>query len=106
MGFQTGTTAGRGIMEDQRRGLLGQAMDLNALKWLSLLIMVQQAGHRREGVSAPLRKVSPRSNQGYKEEEEAVMMYLQTHLALAAVDPGKKEWTLGVGLSEVHAGAL
>ena len=106
MGFQTGTTAGRGIMEDQRRGLLGQAMDLNALKWLSLLILVQQAGHRREGLSAPLRKVSHHANLDYKEEEEAVLTYLQSHPALAAVDPGKKEWTLGVELCDIHAGAL
>jgi hypothetical protein len=44
MGFPTGTTNVHGISEQQRRFLLGQAMDLNCLTWVVSLVVVE---HRR-----------------------------------------------------------
>jgi hypothetical protein len=37
MGFQKGSTIEGGIIEGQRRAVLGQAMDMNALTWLLIL---------------------------------------------------------------------
>jgi hypothetical protein len=44
MGFPTGTTNVHGISEQQRRFLLGQAMDLNYLIWVVSLVVAE---HRR-----------------------------------------------------------
>jgi hypothetical protein len=44
MGFPTGTTNVHGISEQQRRFLLGQAMDLNCLTWVVSLVVAE---HRR-----------------------------------------------------------
>jgi len=42
MGFPTGTTNVPGISEQQRRGLIGQAMDLNCLTWVVSLLVAEQ----------------------------------------------------------------
>jgi hypothetical protein len=42
MGFSTGTTNVHGISEQQRRFLLGQAMDLNCLTWVVSLVVAEQ----------------------------------------------------------------
>ena len=42
MGFPTRTTQVSGISEQQRQFLLGQAMDLNCLIWVVLLVVVEQ----------------------------------------------------------------
>jgi hypothetical protein len=42
MGFPTGTTNVNGISEQQRRFLLGQAMDLNYLTWVVSLVVAEQ----------------------------------------------------------------
>jgi hypothetical protein len=42
MGFPTGTTNMHGISEQQRRFLLGQAMDLNCLTWVVSLVVAEQ----------------------------------------------------------------
>jgi hypothetical protein len=42
MGFPTGTTNVHGISEQQRRFLLGQAMDLNCLTWVVSLVVTEQ----------------------------------------------------------------
>jgi hypothetical protein len=42
MGFPTGTTNVHGISEQQRRFLLGQAMDLNCLTWVVSLVVAEQ----------------------------------------------------------------
>jgi hypothetical protein len=42
MGFPTGTTNVHGISEQQRRFLLGQAMDLNCLTWVISLVVAEQ----------------------------------------------------------------
>jgi hypothetical protein len=42
MGFPTGTTNVHGISEQQRRFLLGQAMDLNCLIWAVSLVVAEQ----------------------------------------------------------------
>jgi site-specific DNA-cytosine methylase len=42
MGFPTGTTNVHGISEQQRRFLLGQAMDLNYLTWVVSLVVAEQ----------------------------------------------------------------
>jgi hypothetical protein len=42
MDFSTGTTNVHGISEQQRRFLLGQAMDLNCLTWVVSLVVVEQ----------------------------------------------------------------
>jgi hypothetical protein len=42
MGFPTGTTNVNGISEQQRRFLLGQAMDLNCLTWIVSLVVAEQ----------------------------------------------------------------
>jgi hypothetical protein len=42
MGFPTSTTNVNGISEQQRRFLLGQAMDLNYLTWVVSLVVVEQ----------------------------------------------------------------
>jgi hypothetical protein len=42
MGFPTGTTQVAGILEQQRRFLLGQAMDPNYLIWVVSLVVVEQ----------------------------------------------------------------
>jgi hypothetical protein len=42
MGFPTGTTNVHGILEQQRRFLLGEAMDLNYLTWVVSLVVVEQ----------------------------------------------------------------
>ena len=42
MGFPTGTTNVPGISEQQRRYLLGQAMDLNCLTWIVSLLVAEQ----------------------------------------------------------------
>jgi hypothetical protein len=42
MGFPTGTTNVHGMSEQQRRFLLGQAMDLNCLTWVVSLVVAKQ----------------------------------------------------------------
>jgi hypothetical protein len=42
MGFSTGTTNVHDISEQQRRFLLGQAMDLNCLTWVVFLVVAEQ----------------------------------------------------------------
>jgi hypothetical protein len=42
MGFPTSTTNVHGISEQQRRFLLGQAMDLNCLTWIVSLVVAEQ----------------------------------------------------------------
>jgi hypothetical protein len=41
MGFPTGTTNVHGMSEQQRRFLLGQAMDLNCLTWVVSLVVAE-----------------------------------------------------------------
>jgi hypothetical protein len=41
MGFSTGTTNVHGILEQQRRFLFGQAMDLNYLIWIVSLVIAE-----------------------------------------------------------------
>jgi hypothetical protein len=42
MGFPTGITNVPGILEQQRRFLLGQVMDLNCLTWVVFLVVAKQ----------------------------------------------------------------
>jgi hypothetical protein len=42
MGFPTGTTHVPGISEQQRRFLLGQAIDLNCFTWVVSLVVAEQ----------------------------------------------------------------
>jgi hypothetical protein len=42
MGFPTGTTNVPGLSEHQRQFLLGQAMDVNYLIWIILLVVAEQ----------------------------------------------------------------
>jgi hypothetical protein len=42
MDFPTGTTNMHGMSEQQRRFLLGQAMDLNCLTWIVSLVVAEQ----------------------------------------------------------------
>jgi hypothetical protein len=42
MGFPTGTTNVPGLLEHQRRFLLGQAMDVNYLTWIASLVVAEQ----------------------------------------------------------------
>jgi hypothetical protein len=42
MGFPTGTTNIPGLSEHQRRFLLGQAMDVNCMTWIVLLVVAEQ----------------------------------------------------------------
>ncbi len=61
MGFLTGTTSGPGVTESQRRHILGQAMDLNAMVWFIGICLASQ-GHKNNGFEGHLGAES--SSQG------------------------------------------
>ena len=61
MGFLTGTTAGPGITESQRRHILGQAMDLNSMTWFLGICLAAQV-HQNGGLDGHLGAES--SSQG------------------------------------------
>ena len=104
MGFQTGSTRTRGVSEEQRRALLGQSMDCNAMSWLFLVCLVRQAGLNERGVSAPCLTLRTRRSRGRGEDNQALLTYLEGAPEMAAVDPSRQDWTLGshLGPSEVE----
>ena len=93
MGFTTRTTRCRGITKQNRRSLLGRAMDLNAITWLVNLIYIHQVT-QHEGLARtiPDRWVVPGAD---SEELRAIQMTANFGPAFAAVDINKHEWTLG-----------
>ena len=99
MGFCNGTTRCQGVSEEQRRELLGQAMDCNAMSWLGLVCLVRQGSMNERGVCPPYTIVQlegslPRSNL-----RRALAVFLGENPAFAAVGPSQQEWTLGNQLS-------
>ena len=103
MGFPTGTTRCRGVTEEQRRELLGQAMDCNALTWLFLLCLVRQDSLNTHGVCAPFAERLRRRGRARPENIQALIAYLDSKPVLAAVDPSRREWTVGSHLQPDEA---